>query len=112
MIVSEPLVNDLEGKLPCRAIDKVAVKGRLQGILIYTPRRSLSPIEAQAWRIHETGVKSYYDRDFRAAAETFREVLGLMPGDTIAKRFLERSESCMKSPPADDWTGVTVMSEK
>ena len=112
MIVSEALVNELAGKIPCRPIDKVAVKGRVKGILIYTPRRTLSPLEAQAWKIHETGVKLFYDRDFKAAAEALREVLDLIPGDAIAGRLLERSEAFMKNPPADDWTGVTIMSEK
>ena len=112
MIVSEPLVNDLAGKIPCRPIDKVAVKGRAKGILIYTPRRTLSPLEEQAWKIHETGVNLFYDKDFKAASEALHEVLNLLPGDAIAGRFLERSEAFLTNPPADDWAGVTVMSEK
>jgi adenylate cyclase len=112
MIVSETLVNDLAGKIPCRPIDKVAVKGRIKGIMIYTPRRTLSPVEAKAWKVHETGVKLFYDRDFKAAGEAFLEVLNLIPGDAISGRFLERSEALLKNPPADDWNGVMIMSEK
>jgi adenylate cyclase len=112
IIVSETLVNDLAGKIPCRPIDKVAVKGKLKGIMIYAPRRSPGPVDAQAWKIHETGVKLYYDKDFKAAADAFREVVGLIPGDAIAERFLNRAEALVKNPPVDDWTGVTIMSEK
>ncbi len=88
------------------------MKGRVKGILIYTPRRNLSPLEAEAWKIHETGIKLYYDRDFKAAAEALREVLNLMPGDAVSGRFLQRIEAFMKNPPAEDWSGITVMSEK
>jgi adenylate cyclase len=112
IIVSEPLVNDLAGKIPCRPIDKVAVKGRVKGILIYTPRRTLNLLEARAWKIHDSAVKLYYERGFKAAAEALREVLDLMPGDAIARRFLERSEAFLKNPPTEDWAGVTIMSEK
>jgi hypothetical protein len=105
-------VKELAGKIPCRPIEKAAVRGRVKGTLIYTPRRTLSPREAQAWTIHDSAVTLFYDRDFKAAAESFREVLSLLPGDTIAARLLERSEALMKNPPADDWTGVTMMSEK
>jgi adenylate cyclase len=112
MIVSEGLVSDLAGRIPCRPIEKVAVKGRVKGILIYAPRRTLTPREAQAWKIHESAVALYYNRDFAAAAEALREVLNLMPGDATARRFLERSEICMKAPPPDDWTGVVIMGEK
>jgi adenylate cyclase len=103
-------VKELAGKIPCRPIEKVAVRGRVKGTLIYTPRRSLSPREAQAWTIHEKAVTLFYDRDFRTAAEALREVLNLLPEDTVAARLLERSETLMKNPPPDDWTGVTMMS--
>jgi class 3 adenylate cyclase/HAMP domain-containing protein len=112
IIVSETLVDDLAGKIPCRPIDKVAVKGKLKGVMIYAPRRDITPRETQAWKVHQSAIKSYYDRDFKAAAERLREVLNLIPGDAIAARFLERSEAYLKNPPADDWAGVTIMSEK
>lgn len=112
MIVSETLVSDLGGKIPCKFIDKVAVKGKLKGIMIYSPRRDLNSLEAKAWKAHEAAVRMYFDRDFKTAAEALREVLSLMPGDEVARRFLEKSEAFVKNPPAADWTGVTVMSEK
>ena len=112
MIVSEGLVSNLDGRIPCRPIEKVAVKGKTKGILIYTPRRALNAQEVHAWRIHETAVNLYYERNFKEASEALREVLGILPGDTIAERLLERSEAFMRNPPAEDWTGVTMMSEK
>lgn len=112
MIVSETLVKDLAGKIPCRPIDKVVVKGKTSGVMIYTPRRKLEPREAEAWKIHEKAIELYYARNFKAAKEGFLEVQRLVPGDPTAVRYLERCDICVKNPPANGWTGAVVMSEK
>jgi len=112
MIVSESLVKDLAGKIPCRSIDKVVVKGKTSGVMIFAPRRNLAPAEAEAWKIHEKAIERYYARDFDAAREGFDEVQRLMPADLTAARYLERCQAYIKNPPAEGWTGAVAMSEK
>ncbi|MGD0728024.1 MAG: adenylate/guanylate cyclase domain-containing protein, partial [Spirochaetia bacterium] len=112
MIVSESLVKDLAGKIPCRSIDKVVVKGKTSGVMIFAPRRNLAPAEAEAWKIHEKAIERYYARDFEAAREGFDEVQRLMPADLTAARYLERCQAYIKNPPAEGWTGAVAMSEK
>jgi adenylate cyclase len=112
MIVSESLVKDLAGEIPCRTIDKVVVKGKTSGVMIFAPRRNLTPAEAEAWKIHEKAVELYYARDFKAAREGFAEAQRLLPGDQIATRYLERCDGFVTNPPQEGWTGAVVMSEK
>ncbi|HTX73570.1 MAG TPA: adenylate/guanylate cyclase domain-containing protein [Rectinemataceae bacterium] len=112
MIISESVYHKVESSVSCRQIDTVAVKGKTQGVKIFTPRKSLSPVEAQAWELHSQALESYYSRDFRKAAEGFSAVLALLPEDYPAQLFLERSTSYAKTPPPEKWDGVVVLTEK
>jgi len=112
LIVSESVVKYLEGRFPCRLIDRVVVKGKTSGIGIYVPRRELSAEQREAWELHGKAVKLYYSRGFAAAAEAFQGVLRILPQDRVAAMFLERSRSFQKTPPPAGWTGAEVMTEK
>jgi adenylate cyclase len=112
MIVSESVQRKLEGKVPCRSLGKVVVKGRRDGVGIFAPRREVSPVEAEAWALHETAMKGYYAREFREAEKGFREVLKMLPRDAVARMFVERCTAHAANPPGEDWTGAVVMQEK
>ena len=112
MIVSESLVKDLAGSIPCRPIDKVVVKGKTSGVMIFAPRRNLTRAEEEAWKIHQKAVELFYARDFKIAREGFDEVQRLIPADPTAARYLERCRAYVNIPPAEGWTGAVVMTEK
>ncbi len=112
LIVSEYVMRKIDGKVPCRQIDKVQVKGKTQVDRIYAPHRDLTPTEAEAWKIHERSLKLYYDRDFPAALEGFSRVRELLPDDICAGLFIKRCQDNLKTPPPDGWTGAVIMTEK
>ena len=112
LIVSESVVKYLEGRFPCRLIDRVVVKGKTSGIGIYVPRRTLSDGEQEAWELHSKALKLYYSRGFAAAADAFGGVLRVLPQDRVAAMFLERCRSFQKTPPPAGWTGAEIMTEK
>lgn len=112
ILFSDYVYEHIKGKIPCRMVDKVAVKGKTQGVPILTARREISKTEAEAWKIHEEAVDLYYRRSFGRAAELFEKILALFPGDDIAAQYLERSHRYAKNPPPADWDGVEVMTEK
>ncbi|MCA1949379.1 MAG: adenylate/guanylate cyclase domain-containing protein [Treponema sp.] len=112
ILFSDYVYEHIKGKIPCRMVDKVAVKGKTQGVPILTARREISKTEAEAWKIHEEAVDLYYRRSFGRAAELFEKILALLPGDDIAAQYLERSHRYAKNPPPADWDGVEVMTEK
>ncbi len=112
MIVSESVFRYVKKDISCRMLDRVAVKGKKQGIGIYSPRKELSQSEENAWKLHHTGSQFYYKREFEKATRYFLEVQKILPGDGISRVFLKRCETYMKSPPPADWNGVVVMKEK
>jgi adenylate cyclase len=112
IVVSESVESRIKGRLRCRHIDTVAVKGKTKGVRIYTTRKALDPVEAQAWDIHDEALSLYYTRDFAAALERFEKLLEIMPEDKPASIYRERAIAFAKDPPPDNWDGVEVLTEK
>lgn len=112
LIVSESVYNQISNNLHCRLVDKVIVKGKSRGIGIYAPKQSLTENEKKGWELYHNALSLYYKRDFSTAASLLTEVQSLLPGDRCSALFLDRCREYLDSPPPEDWTGVTVMSEK
>ncbi len=112
LIISESLQKKVKDQIPCRHIDRVAVKGKKTGTDIFTAKRSLTTGEQQAWKVHHQGVRLYFDRQFGKAEEAFREVLRMLPGDHIAEMMADRCSRYRGAPPPENWTGIEVMTSK
>jgi adenylate cyclase len=112
LLVSESVHRKVSGTLPCRLLDRVAVKGRSAGTGIYEVRRALSGAEEKAWAAHAEALPLYYERKFQKAGALFRDVVQLVPGDYCAGLFLARCAAYAKSAPPEGWTGVEEMTEK
>ncbi len=112
VVISQILKDEVNGALPMREIDAVAVKGRRGGIRIYAPRKELVPPEDRAIPLHNESMDLYYQRRFPEAATGFREVARLLPGDFLADMMLRRCEQLAASPPPADWDGVEIMETK
>lgn len=112
ILFSQSVYEELRDAVPCRVIDRVAVKGKTQGIAIYTARQELSAAQAEAWKIHAEAAERYYGRDFAAAETLFGRTLELLGDDPAAQRFLERTRAYRRAPPPEAWDGVEVMTEK
>ncbi len=113
ILISESAWMKVRDTLPCRQIDKIAVKGKTIGVRVFTARKELSPEETRAWPIHEQAFELYYARKFPEAARTFREVTSILGPDDYASTFMtERCEAYAKSPPPSGWDGTEVLHEK
>ncbi len=112
VLFSESLHRSVKEELPCRLLDSVAVKGKKQGVKIYTARRTLGAPEKEAWGLHNMGMAEYYERNFAKAAGYFRDVLSILHSDRVAAMLMERSRRYVKEPPPPDWDGVEVMTHK
>ncbi|OHD21644.1 MAG: adenylate cyclase [Spirochaetes bacterium GWB1_66_5] len=112
LLISEGLRTRVGDKVPFRLIDSVAVKGKKQGVKIYTARRKLNDAESEAWALHNGAMEMYYHRDFQAAAESFQKVAHILPQDYAAGLLEGRCRNFLQNPPAKDWDGVTVMEHK
>jgi class 3 adenylate cyclase/HAMP domain-containing protein len=98
--------------LPCRLIDRVAVKGKTKGVPIFTSRLSLPKKEQELWKYHNEGAELYYDQQFADALTYFEKAVSLAPEDIGAQRFAERCRFRIGNPPPPDWDGVEIMHEK
>ena len=98
--------------VPCRLLDRVAVKGKEKSISIYTARQELEPKEKEGWNLYHEGLYHYYDRSFSLAEDLFSRAQALIPDDYISGVFIERCRLLEKYPPPDDWTGEVHMLEK
>ncbi|MFW5844175.1 MAG: adenylate/guanylate cyclase domain-containing protein, partial [Spirochaetota bacterium] len=106
------LYEAVKGQLLTRPVDRVAVKGKTQGVPIYTAVDTLEPEAEEAWKYHAASMKAYYNREFDKAARGFQAVLERLPGDYLAEVFLERATTYQASPPPPDWDGIEVMTTK
>jgi adenylate cyclase len=112
LLFAESLHRAVKETLPCRLLDTVAVKGRTQGVKIYTARRRLDPKEKEAWGQHNLGMAEYYERNFANAARYFKDVLKILPEDDDARLLLDRCLRYGKNPPPESWDGVEIMTHK
>jgi len=114
MLISESVMKKLDGKFPCRLIDRVVPKGKSASLAIgvYIPRQVLSDTETKAWALHEEALRLYYKRQFSEAQTGFQKVSELLPQDKVAASFIERCQANLKRPPGPDWTGAVIMTEK
>ncbi len=113
LLLSEGLQTRIKDKVPFRLIDRVAVKGKKQGVGIYTARRKLNDAEAEAWALHNGAMEMFYPgRDFQGAAERFHQVRNILPQDHAAELLEGRCREFLRNPPPKDWDGVTVMEHK
>jgi adenylate cyclase len=112
IIISESVQRKVKDKIPCRQLDRVAVKGKKQGVRIYAPQARLTEAEKKGWKIYHSGLTLYYQRRFSEAARYFRETMKLLPGDKTAAMFLERCSELTRTTPPADWTGVVALDEK
>jgi adenylate cyclase len=112
LLFSEGVHSRVRDAVPCRAVDRVVVKGRTQGEGIYTARRVLSTQEEEGWGGYAKAMELYYGRDFTASSELFRGALELLPGDPLCPLYVERCARHLRTPPPPEWSGVEVMEEK
>ncbi len=112
ILITQAVRDRVKDEVPCRQVDKIAVKGKREGVSVFTARLSLTGAEAKAWPIHEEAVAKYYRRDFKAASEGFREVLSILEDDFLASLYLDRARELSRNPPPPEWDGVEVLTEK
>lgn len=99
-----------------RFLDKVQVKGRTQPLDLYevydadpTKQRKLKQ-KTQA--DYDQAIRHFYDREFAKAQSLLFKVLQRNPQDKVAWHHLMQATQLVDEGVGDDWTGVTVMTDK
>jgi adenylate cyclase len=112
LLFSDYVRHKVEAVVPCRRVDKVAVKGKRQPVEVYTARSALTPAEKEAWDVHARALELYFKMDFEKAADLFSQVRTILPADELSQVFFERCRQLIHKPPRPDWNGTVVIREK
>jgi predicted ATPase/class 3 adenylate cyclase len=117
-LLGQPTVEALANprRFSLRLVDRVAVKGREQGLDLYEVLDAEVPdrrARKESTRdVLREGMDLYFRRDFQGAAAAFRDALQTLPDDLVPARLLERAERYEKDPPPEDWEGVETLTHK
>ncbi len=99
-----------------RMIDRVAVKGKEQAVVLYevldaeTPERRVAKESTQDQL--SRAMERYFARDFVKAHEIFTAALAFDPEDAVLSIFAERSERYAREAPPLDWQGFEILNQK
>lgn len=73
---------------------------------------SAAPEKKKLIEVFHDALDSFEKRNWKQAADGFREALSIKAEDTPSKIYLDRSENFMRQPAADNWDGVYNLTEK
>jgi adenylate cyclase len=108
VIVSDAVVERARAEFAFRVVDRVAVKGRTQGILVYELLGRAPFAVPQAVHDYEAAFAAYLRRDFSSAAA----LLAQHAADGPSRVLFDRCRALAAEPPPAGWNGVHVATTK
>jgi class 3 adenylate cyclase len=104
------------GRFTFRTVDRVRVKGALQAISVHQVVDAESDLAAAQLRTiverNERAFQHYLAREFKAAAELFKEIAAAVPSDVVAPLLARRCEEFELAPPPAQWDGTMKLAAK
>ncbi|MEM8955274.1 MAG: adenylate/guanylate cyclase domain-containing protein [Verrucomicrobiota bacterium] len=94
-----------------RMIDRIAVVGRRQSVVVYEPLGKGGEVSGevlQARDLYEQALEHYFSGDFEGAERVFDKVRKRRPGDMAAAVMVERCRAFQEVAPPAGWDGVYV----
>ncbi|HAR63968.1 MAG: hypothetical protein DKM50_12990 [Candidatus Margulisiibacteriota bacterium] len=109
IVISEFTYAYIKDIFPCRILDNVRVKGKLNPIAIYEPLKKEETHIAEGWnKIFE----SYLQRDWNRTELLLLAFMDTYPGDALAKIYYKRIVTYIANPPEDCWDGICILETK
>jgi len=115
IMAAEAVVQATADAFAWRKLDRVAVKGRTSGTLVYEllGEKGQVPEETLTMRTrYEAALEAYFARDFSGAETAFTEAQRCCPEDPATRVMLDRLKDFRNAPPDEDWDGVHVALSK
>ncbi len=113
IVISEYTYDKINGRLFCREIDSVRVKGKHVPVKIYELICDIK--DAGSWagfmEIFNKGLDLYKKGSWDEAVAAFNRALEIKPGDSVSGLYIRRCNELKNSPP-DNWDGVFTMTRK
>ncbi|HLK39668.1 MAG TPA: adenylate/guanylate cyclase domain-containing protein [Polyangiaceae bacterium] len=110
VLASEAVVRAAGDDFSFRRVDKVAVKGKKEAVFVYELLGWAAECAEKlpAARAYERGLEAYLGGDFGGALARLEALSGDPPSQVLA----ERCRTMLAHPPAADWDGVYVATQK
>ena len=110
ILVSEAIRVAAGSGFAFRLLDKVAVKGRREGLRVYELLGEATPLLARAGVVaaYEQALEACWRRDFEAALA----LLESQSDDAPSRILAERCRIFRTAPPPPDWNGIHIATEK
>lgn len=115
LLVSEATLAAAGPSFVSRPIDRVAVKGKTQGIDIHEligERGRVPGADEDFARRFADAYAAYHERRWAKAESLFGDLLRNRPADEPAKLLRERCRRFVAEPPAADWDGTLALHTK
>jgi adenylate cyclase len=115
IIISESTYLEAKEFIITRLLDKVAVKGKSEGVYIYeliSRQGEISKEKEEYLKLANAGAKLYFDMEWEKVIKVFNKILKINKEDIPAKLLLERCKNFLITPPKEDWNGVHIFNEK
>lgn len=116
ILISENTFNRLRGTYRIRNIDQVVVKGKTEPVGVYEVldhhTEESFPNLMDVVNYFNEGMRHYRAAKFANAITQFEKALAYHPQDELATAYIGRCRYLLDHPPASDWNGVWVMTQK
>jgi adenylate cyclase len=112
ILIGESTYREAQPRIIARAVDRVIVQGKTEGMLVYELLAMASEGHADLEEIAEISdraLEAYQARDWERALALFEEISRIRPGDGPSKVLARRCHEYHGCPPADTWNGVMTM---
>lgn len=109
ILIGAGTYENVKERIVVRPIDRIAVKGKQQGSLVYEILGLPDEVDAKIVsrsELYESALDLYFAQDWQAAILQFEEFLKENPEDGPARLIAGRCRVFSESPPAQDWDGV------
>ena len=112
LIISESVHRSVEKLMPCRMLDRVAVKGKTQGVRIYAVRRQLSPGRGRGMGDARPRARPLLRQGIREGTQLFPGGTEIPPGRHDLGAFRRTQQAVQRDPPRPGWEGIETIEEK
>ncbi|MGL4426555.1 MAG: adenylate/guanylate cyclase domain-containing protein [Alphaproteobacteria bacterium] len=114
ILVSESTYLPIQDLFIFRPIDRVAVKGKENGVQIYellseileTATYPVPPFVELSWLTTEA-YEAYCKGNWEKALKCYRKILEAFPDDFLSQVFIKRCTQFIDNPPPEDWDFIT-----
>lgn len=92
-----------------RKLDRVRVKGKLEGVVIYeliAEKKAITPEQKQELALYHQALSAYLAREWDKAKDLMTQLQTTYPDKKIYRIYLERINEFEQNPPDADWDGI------